>query len=151
MNQFLTALEMRKVSYDGAGRPVYELLADLVFHSDRFGVQVMRKGRRTNLCSTPKIPLIYEIAADIEDEPCALHDDKYTYHDMPRHHADMLFLEMMLAPKVLEVQRITSEQLAHLAYEVVRVFGQASWDAPTTIWQPPLPEPSILAGSLVAP
>ena len=28
MNQFLTALEMRKVSYDGSGRAVYELLSE---------------------------------------------------------------------------------------------------------------------------
>ena len=100
MNQCLIRLEMAKVSYDGAGRPVLELLSDLVFHSDRFGSHVMKKSRWTNLCSAPKIPILYEIVADIEPEPCAIHDDKYTLHDMPRHHTDMLFLEMMLAPKV---------------------------------------------------
>lgn len=99
MNRFLTRLEMAKVSYDRAGRPVYELLAPLVYHSDRFGTHTMARGRRTNLCSTPRFPLVYLIAGELEEEACAIHDDKYIEHDIPKAEADELFLEMMAAPK----------------------------------------------------
>lgn len=137
MNRFLTRLEMAKVSYDGAGRPIFELLADLAYWSDRFGLQVMRAGRRTNLCSTPRAPVIYLLAGEEDEEAAAIHDDIYTRHHLPKEVGDELFLEMMAAPKVVEVQKITPAWKRRLKYEGVRLFGQSSWDAPTTIWQPP--------------
>ena len=136
MSRFVTPLEMRKVSYDHAGRPVYELLSDLIFESDRYGRQVMKKGRRTNLCSTPRFPLVYLIAGELEEEACAIHDDKYSQHDMPKEDADLLFLEMLAAPKVLEVQKETPAWKRRLMYEGVRLFGQSSWEADSTIRQP---------------
>lgn len=136
MNRFLTRLEMAKVSYDGAGRPIFELLSDLVYRSDKYGEHVMEKGRRTNLCSTPRAPVIYLLAGEEDEEAAAFHDDKYTTHDVPKDIADLLFLEMMAAPKVVEVQKITPAWKRRLKYEGVRLFGQSSWDAPTTIWQP---------------
>jgi hypothetical protein len=137
MNQFLTRLEMAKVSYDGSGRPIFELTADLLYWSDRFGLQVMERGRRTNLCSTPRIPVAYLIAGEGDEEPSAIHDDKYTRHDVPKSVADLLFLEMMAAPKVTEVQKETPAWLRRAKYEAVHRFGQSSWDMPTTVWQPP--------------
>jgi hypothetical protein len=136
VNRFLTRLEMAKVSYDGAGRPIYELLSDLVYFSDRYGLHIMERGRRTNLCSTPRAPLIYLLAGEEDEEPAAIHDDKYTRHDVSKEVADLLFLEMMAAPKVVEVQKITPDWKRRLKYEGVHRFGQSSWDAPATVWQP---------------
>lgn len=150
MNRFLTPLVMRKVSYDGSGRPVFELWEDLLYHSDRYGLQTMERGRRTNLCSTPRFPIVYLIAGEEDEEAAAIHDDKYTRHDMPKEDADLLFLEMMAAPKVLEVQKITPEWKRRLKYEGVRRYGQSSWDAPNTVWQPDEAS-SIPAGALEAP
>lgn len=139
MNRFTTALCMRKVSYDASGRPIFELLEDLVYESDRFGRHVMEKGRRTNLCSTPRLPVVYLVAGEIEEEPSALHDDKYTRHDVSKEVADLLFLEMMAAPKLLEAQKITPAWKRWAMYQAVKHFGQSSWDMPTTVWQPPAP------------
>lgn len=136
MNRFLTRLEMAKVSYDGKGRPIFELLANLDYWSDRYGLVRMEKGRRTNLCSTPRAPVVYWLFGEEDEEAAAIHDDKYTQHDMPKADADLLFLEMMAAPKVVEVQKITPEWKRRLKYEGVARFGQSSWDAPSTVWQP---------------
>jgi hypothetical protein len=149
VNQFLTRLEMAKVSYDGKGRPIFELISDLVYHSDRYGLRIMRKGRRTNLCSTPRFPVIYLIAGEEDEEAAAMHDDAYDLHDIPKADADLLFLEMMAAPKVLEVQKITPEWKRNMKYQGVHRFGQSSWDAPTAIWQPSAEY--IEAGLLEAP
>lgn len=150
MNRFVTRLEMAKVSYDSAGRPIFELLSDLVYWSDRYGERRMKKGRRTNLCSTPRAPVVYLIAGEEDEEASAMHDDSYDLHDVPKDVADLLFLEMMAALKVVEVQKITPEWKRHLKYQGVHLFGQSSWDAPTTIWQPTAHAP-VTAGGLVAP
>jgi hypothetical protein len=149
MNRFLTRLEMAKVSYDGKGRPIYELLSDLVYHSDRYGERVMKKSRRTNLCSTPRFPVVYLIAGEEDEEASAMHDDVYDLHDIPKVDADLLFLEMMAAPKVVEVQKITPAWKRRMKYEGVARFGQSSWDEPTTIWQPS--QEFITAGAMEAP
>jgi hypothetical protein len=136
VNQFLTSLQLAKVSYDGSGRPIYELVEHLIYHSDRFGDHVMEKGRRTNLNSTPRFPVIYLAFGEEDEEACAIHDDKYTRHDVEKEVADLLFLEMMAAPKVVEVQKFTPAWKRRVKFEGVRLFGQSSWDAPNTVWQP---------------
>lgn len=149
MNQFLTRLEMAKVSYDGSGRPVFELLSHLDYWSDLYGFHRMEKGRRTNLCSTPRFPVVYLIAGEEDEESSAIHDDKYTRHDVSKEVADLLFLEMMAAPKVVEVQKITPAWKRRLKYEGVARFGNSSWAADNTVWQPS--DEFFTAGGLVAP
>jgi len=150
-SRFVTALDKRLVSYDGSGRPIYQLLSDLVYESARFGRHVVKAGFRTNLCSTPRWPIAFWLAGDLAHCESALHDAKYTDHDVSKEVADLLFLEAMGAPKVVEPQLEIEPWRRRLMYEAVAKFGQSSWDAPTTIWQPPELASHVSAGELVAP
>lgn len=145
MNQFLTPLEARKVGYDADGRPVHELLSDLDYWSDRFGLVRTRKGFRTNYASVPRLPVIFLVAGDRAHEEAASHDGRYTLHDMSRADADDLFYEMLGAPKILEQQKNVPELLRKAMYQAVHLFGQSAYDKPSTVWQPPKFQEQLVA------
>lgn len=146
VNRFLTPWAGRHVSFDGDGRPIFEMQADLDYWSDRFGLRRVQKGFRTNLCSTPRLPLVFLLMGGLFVAEATLHDKGYTDHDdLTREQWDEMFREAMDAPKVLEVQNDPPAWKRAAAFRAVRLGGQSSWDAPTTIWQPPVhdfnPEP----------
>lgn len=151
MNRFLTAWDGRHVSFDATGRPIFELQADLVYESDRFGRRVAPKGFRTNLCSTPRAPITYLLFGGLFIAESTIHDLGYTEHgDLSREQWDELFREAMDAPKRVDVQCDPPVWKRWAAFRGVRIGGQSSWDAPSTVWQPP--ETKIEnAADLVAP
>lgn len=151
MSRFLTPLVAELVSYDRAGRPIWELQEDLVYQSDRFGQRRAKAGFRTNYASVPRLPVVFLVAGDRAHAPAALHDDGYTHHyDLTRAEWDLLFLEALGAKQVLEVQKPVHPLLAKAMYQGVHLFGRSAWGAPTTVWQP-RQCPGLAAGALEAP
>lgn len=158
MNRFLTALDVRKVGYDRSGRPIWELLADLVYESAKYGRIVVPKGFRTNFASVPRLPVIFLVAGDMAHEMATVHDWLYTVHtiaDRPitRADADAIFLEALRAGTTIEApfDKKVPELLAKLMYRAVSLAGQSSWDAETLVPQPQHVQAEITTADLVAP
>jgi hypothetical protein len=158
MNRFLTPLDVRKVGYDRKGRPIWELLADLIYESDKYGLIVVPKGFCTNFASVPRLPVFFLVAGDMAHEMACVHDYLYTVHmiegrAITRADADAIFLEAMGAPTFIKqpYDKKVPELLAKLMYQAVHLAGQSSWDADTLVPQPQHVQDEILAGELVAP
>ncbi len=151
MNRFLTPWDGKHVSFDATGRPIFEMQSDLAYLSDRYGLRVVPKGFRTNLCSTPRYPITFLLFGGLFIAESTLHDKGYTDRDdLPREEWDRMFREAMDAPKVVDVQCDPPVWKRAAAYQAVARFGQSSWEAPSTIWQPP-PVIAVNAADLVAP
>ncbi len=158
MNRFLTPLDVRKIGYDHEGRPIWELLSDLVYESAKYGRIVVPKGFCTNFASVPRLPVIFLVAGDIAHEMAALHDWLYTVHTIDgkpitRADADAIFLEAMGAETTIKApyDKKVPALLSKLMYQAVHIAGQSSWDADTLVPQPQHVEAEIIAGALVAP
>ncbi len=137
MNRFLTPWDGRHVSFDSSGRPIFEMQSDLDYWSERFGLRKVKKGFRTNLCSTPRYPLTWLLFGGLFIAEATLHDKGYTDHDdLDRQQWDEMFRESMDAPQVVEVQHDPPVWKRVAAFQAVMRFGQSSWEAPSTVWQP---------------
>lgn len=120
---FLTTLDVRLVE-DTAneGRGSWQLLADLVFHSDQLGqVFTVPSGFTTDFASVPRIPGIFDIYGDRAHRAAALHDHLYSTHEVDRETSDNLFLEAMLSTGV-------PHDIAETMWQGVRDFGGSHWD-----------------------
>jgi hypothetical protein len=149
---WLTRLRTEEAGYDRSGRDVDELLAPLIFRSQKFGDVLVPPGFRTNYNSCPRVPLFYLWVGERARKPSALHDFPYTTHALlvtefdvatglytsprrrpvDRREADDLFLE------ALEYEPLLGDAEELAMYKGVRWFGQSSWDDDTNIVQLPL-------------
>lgn len=138
MNCFETYLETRKIGYDKDGRPVHELLSDLIYLSDRFGRMLVPAGFVTNFASVPRLPVIFLVAGDMAHEQATLHDYLYTLRHGTRLEADEIFYEALLAGTAIPdpYDKKVPLLVAKAMYQAVRTFGQGSWDSESQIRQP---------------
>lgn len=92
MSRFLTRLFLVDAEDKDTGK--WYLFAPLVYESDKAGrVITVPAGFPTDLASTPRIPIIYEVAGNIAVRAAVVHDYLYTSGRESRAVADAVFLE----------------------------------------------------------
>lgn len=146
-----TIVAKRTGGHDGDGRALWRVFEPLLYWSDLLQCWlIVPAGFVTNYASVPRLPIVYAWCGDRVYEPPAGHDLAYTLHavlvatvdeqfrvlatqlePVTRKDADDLFLESLLTqPEAVD------EATAHAMYAGVRLGGESSWRADTTVQQP---------------
>lgn len=149
MTAFLTPLRVEELDDTSAdGRGTWMLFAPLAYRSDLLGrTIIVPSGFITDFASTPRIPVLYELAGNLRHKAAVIHDYLYTTQEVPREVADAVLREAMAAIDARELQikaegagRIKRAALGVLAwfyavrrnamYAGVRVGGGSHWATP---------------------
>lgn len=119
MAQFIGDLVVKLVNDDAQG--LWELVQPLSFKSDVAGrVVTAPVGYRTDFCSVPRVPLVYDLLGNRARKSGTIHDWLYTSHEVNRETADSILREMLLLDGV---NRVEAEEF----YLAVRVGGRSHW------------------------
>lgn len=99
----------------------WRLNRPLVYESDVAGQTfTVPAGFVTDLASTPRIPVVYEIAGGVANMASVIHDFLYTTHPVTREIADAVLREACLLTGVPRWR-------ANLMHLGVRLFGASHW------------------------
>lgn len=115
------------------GRFIVELITDdaagLWEHQQPFGFRSKNGkeywapiGHRTDFCSVPRVPGVYDILGNRARRAGSIHDDLYGRGVVPREEADELLREMLVLDGISECE---AEQF----YLAVRAFGASHYTA----------------------
>ena len=105
---FLTGLYVRKIrEADSNGRGTWQLLTDLSFLSETYGLIVVPAGFETDFASVPRVPVAFWLAGATADASAVIHD-YLIRHD----HAQC---------------RISWRQAADVFREAMRAEGVPAW------------------------
>ncbi len=119
MPAFQGDLVVRLVNDDAQG--LWELVEPLSFHSDLLGRTITAPaGHRTDFCSVPRVPFVYDILGDRARKSGTIHDWLYTSHETDRQTADMILREMLLVDGI-------GPKEAEMFYLAVRAGGASHW------------------------
>lgn len=146
-----TIAAKRTGGYDGDRRALWRVLEPLLYWSPSLQCWLLVPvGFVTNYASVPRLPIIYAWCGDRVYEPPGLHDLGYTLRaflvatldehmqvlstelrPVTRAQVDEVFLEsLLLQPDAVD------EATAHAMHLGVRIGGESSWRAETTVDQP---------------
>lgn len=116
---FIGDLVVKLVADDQAGN--WELMQPFGFTSKVSGkTHTARTGFRTDFCSVPRVPGVYEMLGNRARKAGTIHDSLYTTHEVPRDVADAVLREMLIEDGVDECE-------AEEFYVAVRSFGGSHW------------------------
>ncbi len=121
MSGFLAPYDMLDADLIKDEPATWRLNQPLVYQSDVAGQTfTVPAGFVTDLASTPRIPVVYEIAGGVANMASVVHDFLYTAHPVTRDIADAVLREASIATGVPAWK-------ADLMYEGVRLFGATHW------------------------
>ncbi len=119
MASFQGDLVVRLVNDNAQG--LWELMQPLSFQSDvAERIITAPIGHRTDFCSVPRVPFVFDILGDRARKSGAIHDWLYTSHEVSREMADLVLREML---QVDGIGRIEAEEF----YLAVRIGGASHW------------------------
>ncbi len=156
----------RTGAYDRDARALWRVVEPLLYWSECLQCWLIAPvGFTTNYASVPRLPLVYLWCGNKVFEPAVLHDLHYTLHAFltatldphgkiigtalvpcTREEADDVFLEAIRTqPEAVD------EATAQAMHFAVRLGGESSWRADTTVQQPEFINQMILPPELVSP
>ena len=119
MAAFIGDLVVKLVQDDTQG--LWELVQPLSFQSDVAGrTLVAPVGHRTDFCSVPRVPFVFDILGDRARKSGTIHDWLYTAHPVDREVADEVLREMLLVDGIGHAD-------AEMFYLAVRAGGSSHW------------------------
>lgn len=119
MSEFHGDLIVKLVQDDRQG--LWELVQPLSFQSDLLGrVITAPVGYRTDFCSVPRVPFVFDILGDRARKSGTLHDWLYSSHITDRKTADDVLREMLLVDGIGPTE-------ARMFYLAVRAGGGSHW------------------------
>lgn len=119
MNQFIGTLDVRLLQDDKSG--LWELLAPFGYASESSGVRLtVPAGFKTDFCSVPRLPLIYELLGNTARRAGVIHDYIYQTRLLTRLAGDRLLREMITVCGLTQAE-------AHQFYLAVRIGGSSHY------------------------
>lgn len=119
MPAFIGDLVVKLVNDDKQG--LWELVQPLSFQSDLLaGVITAPAGHKTDFCSVPRVPFVYDILGDRARKSGTIHDWLYTSHQVDRLTADCVLEEMLMVDGIGPAE-------ARMFYLAVRIGGGTHW------------------------
>lgn len=116
---FIGDLVVKLVNDDKQG--LWELVQPLSFQSDLLaGVITAPAGHKTDFCSVPRVPFVYDILGDRARKSGTIHDWLYTSHQVDRLTADCVLEEMLMVDGIGPAE-------ARMFYLAVRIGGGTHW------------------------
>jgi hypothetical protein len=119
MSAFVGELEVRLIQDTAGG--LWQLLRELSFQSDVTKTLItVLPGFRTDFCSVPRIPFVYDLLGDRARKSGTIHDYLYTAKPFSREICDKVLKEMLLVDGVDELE-------AEEFFLAVRAGGASHW------------------------
>jgi hypothetical protein len=148
MSRFLSRLQVEEMDEDGSAdqRGSWRLLSPLAYQSDILGRTVtVPAGFITDFASTPRIPVIYELAGNVRHKAAVIHDNLYTVQSCDRETADAVLREAIAVIDTLEIIKAMADGAGEIELDAlttfywirrntmfagVRIGGASHWVAP---------------------
>jgi len=120
MSAFLSDLVVKEVKDDSwSGPQVWELQSPLIYSSDIVNMVIsVPAGFKTDFCSVPRIPIVFDAVGDLGNRAGTVHDFLYSRQMFDRLHCDSILKEALITCGV-------EEWKAQAMYLAVRAFGSS--------------------------